>query len=149
MLKQIIAALFVSIVLSIPAIAIEPPAGAKIPYEGKNVAYTSAMFNEVLEAYGLNLTAEAAKNVPSNYAKVDGDKVIFTDKPFAFRPDEYHSILSAYGLTLTPEEVSAKLAGTPIPYATVEGDKVVLGKKSAAFTPEEWQTILSAYSLAM
>jgi hypothetical protein len=105
------------------------------------------MFNEVLEAYGLKLSVETAKNVPTSYAKVEGDTIMFTDKPFAYTPEAYHSILIAYGLVLSAEKVSDKYGS--IGYASVKDGKIVFGKNSVAYNPEEWKTILSAYSKAM
>ena len=64
MLKKTIMTLFITFMMSLPAMAIEPPAGATIPWVGNNALYTSAEFNDVLEAYGLKLSAESAKMVP-------------------------------------------------------------------------------------
>ena len=149
MLKRLVAALFITLMMSLPAMAIEPPAGATIPYEGKNAAYTAAEFNEVLEAYGLMLSSEAAKTVPSSFAKVEGDTIMFGDHSMAYRSSEYHSILSAYGLTLTPEDVSAKL-GSLDSYATVKDGKVVFSDRgNLAYRPDEIKMILGAYSKSM
>ena len=145
MLKKLIIALIAVAVLSVPAMAIEPPAGAKIPWGGNNTAYTPAELNKVLEAYGLKLSTEAAKGTPSSYATVAGDKVKFKHMATAYRPSAYHSILTAYGLELTPEEVNAKLGS--MTYASVKDGKVVFGRLSTAYNRSEWKTILSAYSL--
>jgi len=149
MLKKLIAALFITFIMSFPAMAIEPPEGVAIPYEGENMAYTPSQFNEVLEAFGLMLSAEAAKNVPSSFAKVEGDAVKFTDNSMAYLSSDYHSILTAYGLALTPEDVSSKL-GSIDSYATVKDDKVVFSDRgNLTFNPSEWKVILGAYSKAM
>ena len=147
MLKQFFAALFVSIVLSLPALAIEAPEGVTIPFEGINQAYTATQFNDVLVAYGLMLSPEAAKHVPSSFAIVDGDAVNFKDKSMAYVAGDYHTILTAYGLSLSAENVSSKL-GSITAYAHVKDGKVVFSTKPIAYTPSEWKTILSAYSAA-
>ena len=147
MLKQFFAALFVSIVLSLPALAIEAPEGVTIPFEGINQAYTATQFNDVLVAYGLRLSPEAAKHVPSSFAIVDGDAVKFKDKSMAYVAGDYHTILTAYGLSLSAQNVSSKL-GSITAYAHVKDGKVVFSTKPIAYTPSEWKTILSAYSAA-
>ena len=147
MLKQFFAALFVSIVLSLPVLAIEAPEGVTIPFDGINQAYTATQFNDVLVAYGLMLSPEAAKHVPSSFAIVDGDAVKFKDKSMAYVAGDYHTILTAYGLSLSAENVSSKL-GSITAYAHVKDGKVVFSTKPIAYTPSEWKTILSAYSVA-
>ena len=149
MLKKMIAALFITFVMSFPVMAIEPPEGVAIPYEGINQAYTASQFNEVLEAFGLMLSAEAAKNVPSSFAKVEGDTVTFGDNSMAYMSSDYHSILAAYGLALTPDDVSSKL-GSMDSYATVKDGKVVFSDRgNLTYNPSEWKAILGAYSKAM
>jgi outer membrane protein OmpA-like peptidoglycan-associated protein len=145
MLKKTIITLFITFMMSLPAMAIEPPAGATIPWVGNNALYTSVEFNDVLEAYGLKLSAESAKMVPSSYAKLAGDTVRFNGTAYAYAPPDYHSILTAYGLEINPEEVSAKLK--LISYASVRDGKVVFGNVSTAYNPYEWKTILSTYFL--
>ncbi len=61
MLKQFFAALFVSIVLSLPALAIEAPEGVTIPFEGINQAYTATQFNDVLVAYVLDAFSRSSQ----------------------------------------------------------------------------------------
>ena len=63
-------------------------------------------FNEILNAYGLELTPEAAVDLPINYAKVVDGKVVFDWKSMAFAPQDYHKIFTAYGLTLSPEDAA-------------------------------------------
>lgn len=145
--KTLFAALFVSIVLSLPALAIEAPEGVTIPFEGINQSYTATQFNDVLVAYGLMLSPEAAKHVPSSFAIVDGDAVNFKDKSMAYVAGDYHTILTAYGLSLSAENVSSKL-GSIKAYAHVKDGKVVFSTKPIAYTPSEWKTILGAYSVA-
>jgi len=150
MLKKLIAAFFITSIMSFPVMAIEPPEGVAIPYEGENMAYTPSQFNEVLEAFGLMLSAEAAKNVPSSFAKVEGDTVKFTDNSMAYLSSDYHSILTAYGLALTPDDASSKLLGPMDSYATVKDGKVVFSDRgNLTFNPSEWKVILGAYSKAM
>lgn len=145
MLKKTFITLFITVMMSLPAMAIEPPAGATIPWMGGNTAYSSVRFNDILEAYGLNLSAESVKMAPPSYAKLAGDTVKFNDTAIAYYPINYHSILTAYGLEINPDEVSAKLK--LISYASVKDGKVVFGKISTAYNPHEWETILSTYSL--
>ena len=141
MLKKMIAALFITFIMSFPVMAIEPPEGVAIPYEGVNQAYTASQFNEVLEAFGLMLSAESAKNVPSSYAKVEGDTIKFGDSSMAY--------LAAYVLALTPDDVSSKL-GSIDSYATVKDGKVVFSDRgNLTYNPSEWKAILGAYSKAM
>jgi len=148
MLKKLLVALFITFIVSLPVMAIEPPEGVTIPFEGINQAYTATQFNDVLEAYGLMLSPEAAKNVPSSFAKVDEDTVKFGDKSMAYTAGDYHSILTAYGLALTPDNVSSKL-GSINAYASVKDDKVVFSDKPITYKPSDWEIILSAYSKAM
>jgi outer membrane protein OmpA-like peptidoglycan-associated protein len=147
MLKKILAVCFLTVVLSVPAMAVEPPAGAKVPWVSDATAYTSERFNSLMEAHGLKLPAEAVRGVPHTYAAVSGEKVKFNNNSMAFRPLAYHAILTSYGLTLSPEAVSAKLGWTN--YATVRDGKIVFGNLATAYNPSEWRTILSAYGLEL
>ena len=147
MLRKILVTLFITLMVSSPAMAIEPPEGVTIPFEGKNEAYTATQFNDVLVAYGLMLTPEAAKHVPSSFAIVEGDAIKFKSKSMAYVAGDYHTILTAYGLTLSPENVSAKL-GMIKAYAHVKDGTIVFSTKPIAYNPPEWKTILSAYSVA-
>ena len=147
MLKKLLAAFFITFIMSSPVMAIEPPEGVTVPFEGINQAYTAAQFNEVLKAYGLMLSPEAAKHVPSSFAIVEGDAVKFKDKSMAYVAGDYHTILTAYGLTLSPENVSAKL-GSIKAYAHVKDGSVVFSTKPIAYNPPEWKTILRAYDVA-
>jgi hypothetical protein len=129
--------------------AIEPPDGAMIPYQGVNQAYTAAQFNEVLEAYGLMFSKDAASSVPDSYVKVEGDTLTFGDRSMAYMGSEYNAILAAYGLTLTADDVSSKLGGFDS-FAMVKDGQVVFNDTGSwTFKPDEWKIILGAYSKAM
>ena len=119
MKKQFVAVLGAVLIFFSPLMAIEPPEGATIPYEGVNQAYTAAQFNEVLEAYGLMFSKDAASTVPDSYVKVEGDSLTFGDHSMAYSASEYNAILAAYGLTLTAEDAGSKLAADNS-YATVK-----------------------------
>lgn len=147
MLKKFLAAWFLTVLLSVPAMAVEPPAGAKVPWISDATAYTSVRFNALLEAHGLNLPVGAVKGVTPGYAVVSGDKVKFNNNVMAFKPPAYHTILTSYGLTLSPEAVSAKLGSTN--YAVVKDGKIVFGNVATAYNPNDWRTILSAYGLEL
>ena len=147
MIRKVILLFLMSALMSMPALAIEPPEGATIPWGKENHAYTSRTFNDVLVAYGLSLAAESASQTPASYAKTSDDKVIFNDSAIAYSPEDYHAILTAYGLLLSPEEVRAKLGS--VSYASAKSDKIVFGQSAFAYNAEEWQTILSAYNLPM
>ncbi len=150
MLKKTLFVLLAMLITSIPALAIELPSGAAQEgtplFEKPSTAYASSYkFNEILEAYGLKLDPQAVPTVPSSYAKVVGDQVVFNYNSVAYSPAQYHSILTAYGLELKPEAVWEKLSG--LSYATVQGDKIVFPYVATAYGGEEWRTIMSAYSL--
>jgi outer membrane protein OmpA-like peptidoglycan-associated protein len=147
MIRKTLLLLFITIFMSLPAMAIEPPEGAAIPWGRANNAYTSTTYNDVLVAYGLNLAADSANKTPATYAKASADKVMFNDRAIAYSPKDYHAILTAYGLLLSPEDVRAKLGS--VWYASAQSDKVTFGKNSVAYNEEEWKTILSAYSMPM
>ncbi len=90
-MKKLIAALSIMLVMTLPVMAIEPSEGVMVPYEGTSQAYTSTQFNEVLEAYGLMLSLEAAKSVPPCLAKVEGDSITFRyGESIVCSPREYH-----------------------------------------------------------
>lgn len=147
-MNKFISALFITLIMSLPAMAIEPPEGAKIPYQGTNRAYTGMQFNEVLEAYGLELSVEAAKSLPPCFARVLGDIIDFRfGESMVCSPSQYHSILAAYGLELTPENVGSKLAKMDI-YATVQDGEVIFGDERLFMWSSDWTTILGAYSKA-
>jgi flagellar motor protein MotB len=96
-------------------------------------------------AFALELTLENAKMVPSTYAKVEKDTIVFGRSATAFSPDSFNQILEAYGATLTTE--GAKRA--PKTYARVEKDKIVFGKGATAYDPETLNQILEAYDLTL
>ncbi len=133
--------------MSAPALAIEPPEGATIPWGSNNTAYTAEEFNAVLEAYGLGLAPGAGNTAPSTYAKSAGDKVVFGKTAYAYRPATYHAIFTSYGLELNPDEVTAKLG--KVRYASVKNGTVVFAVSQYAYNSEELKTILSAYNLPM
>ena len=133
--------------MSAPALAIEPPEGATIPWGSNNTAYTAEEFNAVLEAYGLSLAPGAGNTAPSTYAKSAGDKVVFGKTAYAYRPATYHAIFTSYGLELSPEEVTAKLG--MVRYASVKNGTVVFADSQYAYNRSELKTILSAYNLPM
>ncbi len=149
-----------TLVFTMPAIALELAPGAKVPasfakakgekivYSKKSTAYSPATFNKVLEAYGLTLSPEnVTGDLPASYASVKGGKVVFPSKSKAYSPAQYDAIFRAYGLNLSPEEAKAKLGA--VNYAKVKNGKVVFGRKSTAYCADEFATILSAYSLPM
>ena len=93
------------------------------------------------------LSPDAAKNMPSSFAKVDGDTIKFSEKSMAYTAGVYNTILTAYGLVLTSDNVSSLESIKA--FASVKDDKVVFSDKPIAYKPEEWETILGAYSKAM
>ena len=150
MLKKTLFAMLAMLAISIPVQSIELPAGATPTFENSSTAYSSYEFNNLMEAYGLNLNVDEVSGVPSSYAKVSGNKVVFNDTPIAYTPTQYHSIFTAYGLELTPEAVKQKLEGHGLSsYAKVQNDKIVFGNTPTAYGRDELLTILSAYSLPM
>jgi OOP family OmpA-OmpF porin len=146
MLKKTVFVSLAALVLSSPALAIELPEGKASGFNARATAYPSYSFNTILEGYGLNLPAENVADVPSSYAKANGDKVAFNKVFKAYTPSQYHAIFTAYGLKLSPEAVSEKLKITP--YARVKDGEVVLGKSKLAFNGGEWENILATYELA-
>lgn len=145
MLKKTLFVLLALFAISMPAQAIELPAGATPTFEKSSTAYASSyQFNRILEAYGLNLAPEAVSGVPATYAKVSGDQVVFNNDSIAYTPAQYHTIFTAYGLELTPQAVNELSVSS---YAKVKNDTIVFGNDSIAYGGEEWTKILSAYSL--
>lgn len=69
-MKIAILAVSISLVFTSSVMAIEPPEGVSIPHEGEEIAYNGDQFTEVLEAYGLSLTIESAKNLPPCFGVV-------------------------------------------------------------------------------
>lgn len=135
--------------ISMPALSIELPKDATPTFGKASTAYASSyQFNDMLQAYGLVLDPAAVASVPSSYAKVSDDKVVFNNNSIAYTPADYHTILTAYGLELSPEAVTEKLGGVSS-YAKVKNDEIVFGKDSIAYGGAEWVTIMSAYSLPM
>jgi len=148
----------VALAMSLPASAIElSPDAANIPdtyakvkdgqvvYDWKSKAYSPVTFNEILNAYGLELTPEAAVDLPINYAKVVDGKVVFDWKSMAFAPQDYHKIFTAYGLTLSPEDAATIPAY--LNYCKVVDGNIVFDWKSTAYSGEGLSQILAAYKL--
>jgi len=147
MKKKTVIAVLASIAIASPVLAIDLPKGANPVFDKSSTAYSSSFkFNDLLGAYGLKLDPQAVSGVPSSYAKVSGDKVVFNDNSTAYSPADYHSILTAYGLELKPDAAKEKLAGLSS-YAKVKGDKISFSGVPTAYSKDEWITILSAYSL--
>ena len=74
-----------------------------------------------LPASAIELSPDAA-NIPSVYAKVVDDQVVYNNKIMAYSPATLNAILTAYGLELTPEAA----AGVPATYAKVVDDHRVV-----------------------
>ncbi len=150
-MKKFIVVLSIMFVITLPilALAFDPPEGVTVPYEGKEIAYNGDQFNEVLKAYGLNLTVETAKNLPPCFGTLIENTTVFGRNATSLQcsPREYHSILAAYGLTLTPDDVSSKL-GKMENYATVQDGKVVLNDATVFLWSSDWKIILGAYTKA-
>ena len=129
--------------------AIEFPKGGSPFFYKESTAYSSKNFDKIMQAYGLNLdmTSDAASNLPITYAKQSKGEPVFNNVPIAYIPSEYHDIFTSYGLTLDKQYVKDELNVDS--YATVSGDKVVFGKTRVAYSAEEWENILGAYNLPM
>ncbi len=146
MQSKTVVALLVMLALAMPALAIELPKDAGPVFDKSSTAYSSSFkFNSLLEAYGLKMDPAAVSGVPSSYAQVVDDKVVFNDSSIAYSPADYHSILTAYGLELPLSAVSEKLVS--LSYAIVKDDKISFSDVSTAYSKDEWVTILGAYSL--
>lgn len=146
MQKKTLFALLAMLAISIPAHSLELPADATPQFSKSSTAYSSSyQFNNLLGAYGLTMDPEAVSSVPSSYARVADDKVVFNNNSIAYTPVEYHTIITAYGVELLPEAVNEKLAGHS--YATVKNDTISFSNTSTAYSGADWTTILSAYSL--
>lgn len=148
-MKTTLVTLFIMLVMTFPVMAIEPPEGAAIPYADKDIAYDGDQFTEVLEAYGLALTVETAKNLPLCFGVVKENTTEFGRNASALQcsPKEYHTILTAFGLTLTPEDVTSRL-GKMDSYATVRDGKIVFSDDRVFLWSSDWQIILGAYRKA-
>lgn len=146
MQRKTVIALVVMLALAMPAMAIELPKDAGPVFDQSSTAYSSSFkFNSLLAAYGLKMDPDAVSGVPSSYAKVVGDEIVFNDNSIAYSPADYHSILTAYGLELLPAAVNEKLVR--LSYAIVKNDEISFSDVSTAYGKDEWVTILSAYSL--
>lgn len=146
MQKKTVFALLAILTITMPAFAIDLPKDATPAFSTASTAYSSSyQFNDMLEAYGLKMDPEGIADVPTSYAKLVDNKVVFNNNSAAYTPVQYHGILSAYGLVLIPEDVNAKLAGLSS-YAKASGEDITFGKTSTAYSRAEWSTILGAYS---
>jgi outer membrane protein OmpA-like peptidoglycan-associated protein len=146
MQKKTLFALLAMLAFSMPAYSLELPSDATPQFGKSSTAYSSSyQFNSLLEAYGLTMAPEAVASVPSSYAKVSDDQVVFNNNSIAYTPVDYHTIITAYGVELLPEAVSAKLGG--LSYAKIKNDTISFSNTSTAYSRDEWSTILSAYSL--
>lgn len=146
MQKKTLFALLAMLAISIPAHSLELPSDATPQFGKSSTAYSSSyQFNSLLEAYGLKIDPEAVSTVPTSYAKISGDEVVFNRNSIAYTPTQYHTIITAYGVELLPEAVETKLAG--LSYATIREDEIHFSNTPTAYSKDEWTTILSAYSL--
>ncbi|WP_136795482.1 OmpA family protein [Desulfosediminicola ganghwensis] len=146
MLKKTLFVSLAALALSTPAMAIEMPEDATVTFENESTAYPSYKFNQIMEAYGIELMPEYAGMVPKTYAKVGDGEAVFNDDNIAYPPTYYHNIFTAYGLELLPEN-AREILEVPS-YARVVGDEVIFGDSvSIAYDGWAWQNILSAYTL--
>jgi OOP family OmpA-OmpF porin len=149
MLRKIVFISFLAVFLGTYAYAVEFPKGGSPFFYKQSTAYSSMKFNEIMEAYGLDLdiNSDAAAELPDGYAAAADGKPVFNKVPRAYIPTEYHGIFTAYGLELNKQYVQDELN---IPsYARVAGDEVKFGSTRVAYSAEQWENILAAYSLPM
>ena len=129
--------------------AVDFPEGGSPFFYKQSTAYSSIKFNEILEAYNLNLdiTSDAASVLPVTYAKQSEEQAVFNNVSRAYIPSEYHDIFTSYGLMLNKQAVEDKLkVGS---YAKVVNDEIVFGKTTIAYDGKDLENILAAYSLPM
>jgi OOP family OmpA-OmpF porin len=110
--------------------------------------YSPDTLNQILEAYGLQISADAVPTLQKStksYASVKDGQVAFGKQATAYSPDVMNAILEAYGLTFPLE--SAQGMTDPSSYAKVKDGKIVFGKSSTAYSPEEFNMLLCAYCL--
>jgi OOP family OmpA-OmpF porin len=144
MQKKTLFALLAMLAISVPAHSLELPADATPQFSKSSTAYSSSyQFNNLLGAYGLTMDPEAVSSVPSSYARVADDTIVFNNNSIAYTPAQYHTVITAYGAELLPEAVSS----VPSSYATVKDDTISFGNRPTAYSGADWTTILSAYSL--
>ncbi len=98
-------------------------------------------------AFAIELTPDAAQNVPSNYAVVKDGTVVYDNSPSAYSPKTFNAIMEAYGLDLTAGDVAA--ADIPPTYAKVVDGEVVFGNSPSAYRPSDLHKILMAYGLTL
>ena len=91
-------------------------------------------------SFALELSTENVANVPSSYAKVKNDTIVFGDKS-VYTAVSLNQIFNAYGIMLASENV----ANVPPSYAKVKNDTIVFGEMSV-YTAESLNQILNAYS---
>jgi|GEM_PF-1386585 len=93
-------------------------------------------------SFAIEFSASQADKVPSSYAKVKGDKVVFGKKPTAYSPGTLNRILNAYGVFLQAGDIGGIQA---VSYASVKDGKPVFGTKATAYSPNVLHSILTAY----
>ena len=76
------------------SVEISKTANDKIMY-GKTTAYGAEELNQILNAYGVQLSTESAKTLPPNYAKVVNDKIMYQGTT-TYTGVELNQILNAY-----------------------------------------------------
>jgi OOP family OmpA-OmpF porin len=111
-------------------------------------AYSPDTLNQILEAYGLQISADAVptlRNATTSYASVKDGQVAFGKQATAYSPDVMNAILEAYGLTFPLE--SAQGMTDPPSYAKAKDGKIVFGKSPTAYSPEEFNMLLNAYCM--
>jgi outer membrane protein OmpA-like peptidoglycan-associated protein len=86
-----------------------------------------------------------AEGVPSAYATVVKDKVVYDKSPTAFCSISFDKILKAYGGALKPEAV----AGVPTSYAKVAGGQIVFNDTPVAYEPVAYHSIFTAYGFQL
>ncbi len=143
--------------LGAPALAVElnPQDAGEVPgtfavvkdgtlvYSKSPTAYTPREINNILEAYGFELSADAIDGLPPNFAKAADGEIVFGKNPTAYSASDLHSIFTAYGLTLSPE-AAEELTGTN--FAAARDGEIVFGKSSTAYSGAALASVLSAYS---
>lgn len=116
---------------------------------GKNpTAYSPDTLNQILEAYGLQISADAVPTLQkstTSYASIKDGQVAFGKQATAYSPDVMNAILEAYGLTFPLE--SAQGMTDPPSYAKAKDGQIVFGKSPTAYSPEEFNMLLCAYCL--
>jgi len=113
-------------------------------YSKSPTAYSPAEINNIMEAYGYELSANAVTDdLPTGFAKASDGGVVFGKSPTAYSAGDLHAIFNAYGLTLSPEAAEA-ITGSN--FAAVKNGEIVFGKSPTAYSGATLASILSAYS---